>query len=464
MMTASKRLKARLCARLKAERLALLPVPLLAVSLAGCRFAGAVADAVVTRTAETASREAPAVVAAVPSLSVVPLVATKDPAPIERVDPTIRVEFLTSLGDLPLGNLVVYKDALDRDQVNFLTWDGLSGPLLRLDPSASHGRVREYSFLLMRESARYLVLSLLMAEQDPSRKPPREFVVIDLLEQQAWGLKVACPSGEEEYSLLESVGWGQVVHRCSDEPEVVRILPVDSNSEETALPMPMALEWSSFAVWLNENELLILRDLNSAEYCIGEVDRWKPECHSLPFAIVGVSSDGIWVEIRQYSTEPPWHLQKVAMIPAACLAVPEGGACVPEWVEISLPDGVLIFPSGAMAPDGSKMLLIAAEEPRGTTPGDRPAQVISLGKETGSLTRLASIPISRLGWPVFRRMGMTDRPLAPIWSPDGEWVILEEGLRATDAAGPLYVISAQTGEIRLLQESAGNVLGSLNVP
>jgi len=140
------------------------------------------------------------------------------------------------------------------------------------------------------------------------------------------------------------------------------------------------------------------------------------------------------------------------------------GGVIEEWPGTGKRGELSIVSSGAFASEGARILLIAADVPRGTSPGTVPAEVWALDAKDAAIRQIGKIPISVLGWPVFRRNSIDDGKVAPVWSPDGQWVLVEEGLRATDQAGPGYKLSAQNGDLRLFLPAARNLLGVLIVP
>jgi hypothetical protein len=265
-------------------------------------------------------------------------------------------------------------------------------------------------------------------------------------------------------------------YRCSDGQSPIWLVPLDKPSEGFGLPFPTSLgvlDNLTLMHWVSEDELLLVDEFNESAYCIGRVSGWDPHCGTAPFALMGVSADGQWVEVRDPgSIDSSTRPERIGVIPTSCLWEARGSKCEPVWAQAN---GVMdnwgrgewgeriIVMSGAFTPDGTRLLLLNADEPSGLLPGSVPAEVWALEVGKGALRRLASIPVARLGWPTFREDSIEWWTTAPLWSPDGQWVLLEDGFRPKEPR-QLYKMSVETGALQQLLPLAGDVLGTLDVP
>jgi hypothetical protein len=248
---------------------------------------------------------------------------------------------------------------------------------------------------------------------------------------------------------------------------------LDEPTEGFGLPLPRPFGSFTYIHWVNEDELLLFDGFGESAYCIGRVSDWDPHCGTAPFALMGVSADGQWVEVRDPgSIDSSTRPERIGVIPTSCLWEARGSKCEPVWAQAN---GVMdnwgrgewgeriIVMSGAFTPDGTRLLLLNADEPSGLLPGSVPAEVWALEVGKGALRRLTSIPVTRLGWPTFREDSIYSGFTAPLWSPDGQWVLLEDGFPLKEPR-PLYKMSVETGALQQLLPLAGDVLGTLEVP
>jgi hypothetical protein len=453
---------------LKVLRTVLLMLSLLTGAGLACRAGGSPASDIATPTAVSTKSPAPTSTATFTRLPSPTAIPTALPLPegAGPIDVLIGYRFLTDPQDLPAGELILYRDPLILNRINYLTWDGETGPLLEIDgPTRENGLPRFWT-VDARESARYVWIGW---DPDIPYSDAYYYVVFDVLAGKAWGYHPICPEGEH-VSPVDVVGPRYWAYRCYDDQSPIWLVPLEKPSEGFGLPLPRPFGLYSSIHWVNEDELLVVRT-DESTYCIGRVSDWDPRCGTAPFGLISVSADGQWVEVHEPgdSLKP----ERIGVIPTSCLWEAGGSKCEPVWAQAN---GVvanwtkqselrerLIYMNGAFAPDGTRLLLLSAEVPSGLEHGSLPAEVWVLDSGKGELRKIASIPVARLGWPTFRKDSIDSGNTAPLWSPDGQWVLLEDGFPLKDPR-PLYKLSVETGGLQQLLPLAGDVLGTLDVP
>ncbi len=117
--------------------------------------------------------------------------------------------FLTPPEDFPKGKLLVYLDT-EKSQINYLTWQGETGPLLRIDrsfwPTAESApplAPDELWLMPVGGDGRHIVLDL---EMPLSKMNERIYVIFDLIQRQAWAFSASCEA--DNYLLGDEVGPG----------------------------------------------------------------------------------------------------------------------------------------------------------------------------------------------------------------------------------------------------------------
>lgn len=377
--------------------------------------------------------------------------------------------FLTSPDDLPAGPLIIYRDAHIANRLDYVTWEGKGGPLFEIDAPMRADGLPSLWYGLARGSRGFLSIGL-DAEIVPVGYPT--YLLVDLQGRRAWGYFHGCL--DTEYPSSGSVVGGRYwAYRCRGEQAPISLASLEEPSERLSLPLPNSLSARSPMFWVSEEELLLVDAFDNSSYCIGRVQEWDPYCATADFAILSLSADGEWVEVREAYLHGPEQPERVGVLPASCLWDLTPPECEPAWAQVN---GVIeSWPSdsgtgerilvmgGAFSPDGSRLMLLSGEESTGLAPGTVPAKVWIFDVNQGVVQRLASIPLARLEWPAFRKDSIYSWQTAPLWSSDGEWVLLEDGFPLQEP-GPIFKISVETGETRRLVPLAGEVLGTLNVP
>jgi len=311
----------------------------------------------------------------------------------------------------------------------------------------------------IRGEARHLVIALSQPLAEPNAQI---YVIFDLLEQSAQGFNAAC--GVEEVARNDAMSPQYLTYQCSNaDSEIVFVPLVDPSASFSRILPPTFNEHGYNPIWLAADELLLTRaEFDTFHYCLGLLPDWEPVCGEVPYDIMGASADGKLVETRDGPTTI-YRPERLGVMRVECLR-DSPPSCEPTWTQAQgviadWPADPSLLEAGAWAADGQGLVVLKGDGP----PQPRhPAEAWYLDVASGQLRHLATIPPEKLRTPT--GYGLTNGFSAPFWSPNGEWLLLEEADQIWWEPTPLYLLSKETGDLRVLLEHGGGVVGEVAVP
>jgi hypothetical protein len=362
---------------------------------------------------------------------------------IEPEDFSIKYE-LTPLDQLPSQEFLVLLNAKDTVinevtfQIDYVTWDGIRSSLVRIEyegmgienPALGAEWIPDASNSLLISVYEYYSLVL------------EEFYVFDLANESVWGVRLGC----DGYVIL---GPEHVVYRCVESLNTWHFLSIEDPIFVHTVKLPKTLEKveNYFPIWI-DGTTITFDSWNEAR-CIVYMPDWNLECQEYPFWVGDISPDGQRVDVRIGFYMWP---DSISVLTTVCIEN-YTAACQPIQSDRMIPlsdDGRAFLIGSAWTPDSKGILYIIHIETYGYNAQAEETEIWLYDVATREFTKLARY----IGLYEFRRL----RPWKnmPIWSPDGEYVVLE-------SVGEISLFSVETGELQLLTEG-GKLLGAITLP
>lgn len=332
---------------------------------------------------------------------------------------------------------------IDQVRIDYLTWDGTSGPLISIGISDEEDTS---SLLITAGSVPYDSNSILVILLEFSRA--KEFYVLNLVTGDMWGIDPGC--SEPIYRDLDILlGSRYVAFRCGEARESWYLISIVDPHKVLSFQLPTTDEnlITYEPRWIDESTL-VLEDSFHQGLCLVQAPEWQASCWGFPYWAANMSPDASLVEVRVGGFY--LHPTELGFLSSTCFA--SAISCEPrlrEGLIAASERGQKNLERAAWLENGLGLLYTVHIDTDTTNLEADETEFWLLDPDTMEAELIGHYEVLLF----FNLLSSTATP--SLWSPNGEWI-------AVSGAGNHYFLSVRTGELIPIT-TGGFLLGPLNL-
>lgn len=282
-----------------------------------------------------------------------------------------------------------------------------------------------------------------------------EIYWIDIQTRQVFGYDPPCKSITTVGDDALAIGAKWLAYVCDEDQTTWHAFSLEdpSNTISFLLPFDRSFSEGFEPYWLDSDTLILDRRGRTDTRCIVDLmDPYEPEisCQEFDFILGRFSPDGNLIEVRASNETIDALPQDIGVLSFDCFS--NSIQCKPAfYVSPFFPISVSIYlEDSSWLPDGSGILYLQIEENIVNSVLDPDTRLWVFDLESETFKLIAGLdPSTRFGY-------FFDQPSA-IWSPEGDYVLLQNALA-------IYAYDMTDGTLQLLSDEGGTAIGTVILP